>query len=56
MDVSVHGFWKWGTTALFDMRIVNLDAGSFLRQMPAKALATAEKKKKGNYLQPCLER
>ena len=20
-DVSVHGFWKWGTTALFDMQI-----------------------------------
>ena len=22
-DVSVHGFWKWGTTDLFEMRIVN---------------------------------
>ena len=29
-DVSVHGFWKWGTTAIFDMQIVNLDAGSYL--------------------------
>ena len=42
-DVSVHGFWEWGTTALFDMLIVNLDAGSYLRQTSAKALATAEK-------------
>ena len=43
VGVSVHGFWKWGTTALFDMQIVNLDAGFYLRQTSAKALATAEK-------------
>ena len=24
-DVSVHGLWKWGTSALFDVRIANLD-------------------------------
>ena len=30
IDVSVYGFWKCGTTALFDMIIVNLDAGSYL--------------------------
>ena len=27
-DVSAHSFWKRGTTAMFDVRIVNLDAGS----------------------------
>ena len=27
-DVSAHGFWKRGTTAMCDIRIVNLDAGS----------------------------
>ena len=26
-DVSVHGLWKWGTTALFDMRIVKFRCG-----------------------------
>ena len=30
-DVSTQGFWKWGTTAMLDIRIVNLDAGSYLR-------------------------
>ena len=40
-DVSAHGFWKRGTTAMFDIRIVNLDAGSYLRMTPEKALAKA---------------
>ena len=38
------------------MRIFNLDAGSYLHQTSAKALATAEKGEKYKYLQPCLER
>ena len=45
-DVSAHGFWKRGTTAMFDIRIVNLDAGSYLHMPPEKALAKAEKEKK----------
>ena len=54
-DVSVHGFCKWVTADHFDMQIVHLYAGSYLRQTSAKALATAEKDKKENYLQPCLK-
>ena len=27
-DVGLHGFWKRGTTKLFDITIVNLDAAS----------------------------
>ena len=27
-DVSAHVFWKRGTTAMFDIRIVNLNVGS----------------------------
>ena len=41
-DVSAHGFWKQGTTAMFDIIIVNLDTGSYLRMTPEKALAKAE--------------
>ena len=29
-DVSVYGFWKLVTYALFDMKIFNLDTGSYL--------------------------
>ena len=56
VNVSVHGFWKWGTTALFDMLIFHLHAGSYLRQTSAKALVTVDKDKNDRYLQPCLER
>ena len=40
-DVSAHGFWKRRTIAMFDIRIVNLDAGSYLSMTPEKALAKA---------------
>ena len=55
-DVSVHGFWNWSTTALFCILIVNLDSGSYLRQIHAKALEIAEKEKKDKYLRSCLKR
>ena len=41
---------------MFDIRIANLDTGSYLRMTPEKYLAKAEKKKKYLYLQDCLER
>ena len=40
---------------MFDIRIFNLDAGSYLRMTPEKALAKAEKEKKDLYLLACLE-
>ena len=49
-DVSSHGFCKRGNTAMFDVRIVNLDTGSYLRMTPERALAKAEKEKKDLYL------
>ena len=33
-DVSAHGFWNQGTTIMFDVIIVNLDARSYLRMTP----------------------
>ena len=41
---------------MFDIRIFNIDAGSYLRMAPEKALAKAEKENKELYLQACLER
>ena len=42
-DVSIHGFWKWGTHTLFDMIIVHLDVGSYPRHTSEKAMAMADK-------------
>ena len=39
--VSIYGFWRWGTSAIFDMQIFNLDVGSYLQQASAKALSMA---------------
>ena len=44
-----------GVTMMFDIRIVDLDAGSCLRMTPEKALERADKEKKDLYLQACLE-
>ena len=45
-DVIPHGFWKQGTTTVFNILIVNFDAGSYLRMTPEKALSKVEKEKK----------
>ena len=42
-DISAHGFWKRGTTAMFYIRIVNLNVGSYLRMTPEKDLVKLEK-------------
>ena len=53
--VNIHGLWKWGISAIFDMQIVNLDTGSYLHQTSAKDLEMADKEKKDKYPQPCLD-
>ena len=40
---------------MFDIRIVNLDVGSYLRMTPEKSLTKVDKEKKDLYLQACLE-
>ena len=40
---SAHGFWKRGTNAMFDIRILKLDAVSYLCMTPKKDLAKVEK-------------
>ena len=44
--VRAHGLYKRGKTALFDVRIVNLYAESYLCMLPVKALTKANRKKK----------
>ena len=50
VDLSVHGFWKWVTSSIFYIQIVNLYESFYLRQTSLKALETAEKEKKEKHL------
>ena len=45
-DVSVHRFWNWVTTVIFDVRIIKLNAGSYVHMTPEYFLAKAEKDNK----------
>jgi hypothetical protein len=55
-DVAAHGFWRRGTTAIFDVRITDTDAPSNRAQDPTKVLKRHEKEKKKKYLAPCVAR
>ena len=54
-DVGDHGFWRRGTTSIFYIGIVNLDAGSNLCMTPEKALAEADNDKKDKHLHTYLD-
>ena len=53
-DLGVHGFWAPGTTAIFDIRITDLDANYQRGKDAKKCLARHEKEKKNKYLAACL--
>ena len=40
-NVSVHGFWKRGTTTIFDVRFVDTNAKSYLKSTHKKVLSNA---------------
>ena len=50
-DVSTHGLWKHRTTTMFDIRIFNLNASSYLCMTPVKDLEKVEKNQQNLYLQ-----
>ena len=55
-DTSAHGFWRRGTTAIFDARVTDTDAPSYRGTAPIKVLEAQERRKKDQYLEPCLAR
>jgi hypothetical protein len=55
-DVGVHGFWRRGATAIFDVRVTDTDAPYHRGQDPHKILAKHEKEKKDKYVDACLVR
>ena len=55
-DLSVRGVWLPQAEALFDVRVSDTDAQSYLSQSPSEVLLNAEKEKKVKYGQACEER
>ena len=48
-DLSVRGVWLPQSEVLFDIRIIDTDAQSYLSQPPISVLLTAENEKKRKY-------
>ena len=54
-DIGVYGFWRRGTTAIFDVRVTDTDAATNRGTDPVKVLRQQEKEKKDKYLNACQE-
>ena len=52
-DVSAHGFWTRGTTAVFDIRVTDTDSPSYRSTDPMKVLKNQEREKKLKYGEAC---
>ena len=52
-DVAAHGFWRRGTTAVFDIRITDTDCASYRQRDPATILRSQEDAKKRRYGEAC---
>ena len=50
----IRDLWNQGTDSIQDMRVVNTDDISYQSKTPEKCLYSAEREKKKNYLNACL--
>ena len=55
-DLAVRGVWTPQTEALFDIRVTDTDAQSYVHRSPSDILAGAEKEKREKYGQACEDR
>ena len=49
-DLSIRGVWQSQTIALFDIRVIDTDAPSYLHRDVASVLSSAEEEKKRKYI------
>ena len=52
--IRAHIFRNWGTSAMFEFCVVNLEGGSYLYIMSGKVLSKSEKENKYNTSGPVL--
>ena len=50
-DLGIGGIWQPQTEALFDIRVVDTDAPSYIKRTVEAVLQTAEQEKKKKYLE-----
>ena len=55
-DLCVQGVWLPQAEALFDIRIIDTDAQSYLGQPPTQVLSVAKNEKKRKYLDAAVAR
>jgi hypothetical protein len=55
-DLSVSGVWQPQVTAVFDIRVVDSDAPSYLNKSPEGVLKIAKREKKHKYGKACEDR
>jgi hypothetical protein len=55
-NVGIHGLWRHGATAIFDVHVTDTNAPYHRGQDPHKILAKQEKEKKDKYAEACLVR
>ena len=55
-DLGVRGVWQPQTEALFDVRVIDTDAQSYVQRAVSSVLATVEREKKRKYAQASQER
>ena len=53
-DILIRGFWSRGTHCVVDVRVTDTDSKAYQTRDPMKVLASQEKAKKNQYLEPCL--
>ena len=53
-DILIRGFWSRGTRCVVDVRVIETDAKTYQSRDIIKVLASQEKCKKAQYLEPCL--
>ena len=52
-DLAVRGVWTPQAEALFDVRVINTDAQSYLNKSPLDVITLAEEEKKAKYRLAC---
>jgi len=55
VDLGARGVWEPQAMELFDIRVVDTDARSYLSHFPGTVLASAEAEKKRKYCDACTE-